>query len=85
MRVIYKIVAAADWATATAAGVFHGAAIDVADGYIHLSDASQAEETARRHFAGQAGLVLVAFAAALWVKPLPWRDGAHEFPVGWNG
>ena len=44
-------------------GVFTGALIDVTDGFIHFSTASQAAETARRHFAGQADLLLVAIDA----------------------
>jgi uncharacterized protein (DUF952 family) len=39
--------------------VFAGSAVDRADGFIHLSAREQVEETARRHFAGQTGLVLV--------------------------
>lgn len=41
-------------------GIFHGASIDLADGYIHFSTAAQAKETAARYFAGQADLLLVA-------------------------
>jgi uncharacterized protein (DUF952 family) len=62
--VVYKIVPDALWQEARQTGVFHGAAIDLADGYIHFSTAAQARETAARHFAGQAGLLLVAVDAA---------------------
>lgn len=58
--VIYKIVDAASWREARQAGVFEGAAIDLQDGYIHFSTASQVHETARKHFAGQDDLLLVA-------------------------
>ncbi len=57
--VIYKIVTEAEWAEAEKAGVFKGAPVDLADGYIHFSTADQAEETAARHFAGQKDLLLV--------------------------
>ncbi len=36
--VVYKIVAAEEWAEANAAGVFAGAAVDRADGFIHFSN-----------------------------------------------
>ncbi len=58
--IIYKIVTEVAWREAAQAGVFKGAAIDLSDGYIHFSTAKQVEDTAARHFAGQADLVLVA-------------------------
>jgi len=76
---IYKICPAPLWREAEAAGVFKGAAIDLTDGYIHFSTAEQARETAAKHFAGQADLVLVAVdAAALGaaLKYEPSRGGA---------
>jgi uncharacterized protein (DUF952 family) len=62
-KTIYKICPNALWREAEAKGVFTGALIDVADGFIHFSTASQAIETARRHFAGQEGLLLIAIDA----------------------
>lgn len=58
--IIYKIVPADLWAEAEAAGVFGGAAIDLADGYIHFSTGAQARRTAELYFKGQDGLLLVA-------------------------
>ena len=43
------------------AGVYTGSPVDRADGFIHFSTARQMRETAARHFAGQADLVLVSF------------------------
>jgi uncharacterized protein (DUF952 family) len=79
---VYKILDAAAWNEASQAGRFHGAAIDLTDGYIHLSSADQARETARRHFAGQAGLVLVAFDSADLGAALRWEPsrGGDLFP-----
>src|SRR5207248_2557230 len=51
---IYKILSRSEWAAAHEAGRFAGSGIDLADGYIHFSTAAQAQETARRHFAGRA-------------------------------
>jgi len=59
-KTIYKIVPASLWQNAKDAGIFEGAAIDLADGYIHFSTGPQAKETAARHFAGQKDLLLVA-------------------------
>jgi uncharacterized protein (DUF952 family) len=59
---IYKIVTAQAWATAVGQGRFDGAAIDLADGFIHFSTREQVEETAAKHFAKQEGLLLVAVA-----------------------
>ena len=57
---VYKIVPETLWREAEAAGVFDGAAVDLADGYIHFSTAAQARETAAKHFSGQTDLLLVA-------------------------
>jgi len=76
---IYKICTEAAWAEAQASGVFDGAPIDLQDGYIHFSTAGQVRETAARHFAGQAGLMLLAVdAGALGDKLVyePSRGGA---------
>jgi uncharacterized protein (DUF952 family) len=60
MPVVYKIVPDTLWQQARQTGVFNGAGIDLADGFIHFSTAKQAKETAARYFAGQTGLLLVA-------------------------
>lgn len=57
---IYKISPAAAWQEAERQGFFLGAPVDLADGFIHFSLAGQVAETAAKHFAGQADLVLVA-------------------------
>ena len=61
MRILYKILPAADWQAAQGRGLFTGSAVDVQDGFIHLSSGQQMRETVARHFAGQRGLVLVGF------------------------
>jgi uncharacterized protein (DUF952 family) len=79
---VYKIIAGAEWERALALGRFEGAAIDLTDCYIHLSTAAQAQETARRHFAGQAGLVLLRVDAASLGAALKWEPsrGGDLFP-----
>jgi uncharacterized protein (DUF952 family) len=62
MALIFKILPAELWRKAQAAGKFAGAPVDRRDGYIHFSTADQVAETAAKHFAGQADLVLLAVA-----------------------
>jgi uncharacterized protein (DUF952 family) len=76
---IYKICDAGLWRDAEAAGTFRGAGIDMRDGYIHFSTASQVRETAARHFAGVSDLLLIAIEAGRLGAALRWepaRDGA---------
>jgi uncharacterized protein (DUF952 family) len=79
---IFKIVAKQAWAEAVASGCFMGAAIDLADGFIHLSNAAQAEETAARYFAGQTDLLLVAYDTGSFGTALKWEvsRGGALFP-----
>lgn len=79
---IYKICPRELWRQAERAGRFEGAAIDLADGYIHFSTGDQARETAARHFAGQDDLLLVAVAAAPLGDALRWEvsRGGALFP-----
>ncbi|MCJ2032777.1 DUF952 domain-containing protein [Methylobacterium sp. J-068] len=63
MPIIYKICPRDLWREAEALGRFTGAPVDLADGYIHFSTASQVAETASRHFAGATDLVLVSVEA----------------------
>lgn len=77
MASIYKIVSAAEWRAAEAAGVFLGSGIDLQDGYIHFSTATQAPETAAKHFVGVSDLLLVEVdASALDIKWEVSRGGA---------
>ena len=82
MPLIYKICPAPLWRAAEAAGVFHGAPVDLADGYIHFSTAAQAAETAARHFAGQTGLLLISVDTAALGDALRWEPsrGGALFP-----
>lgn len=56
---IYKIISKKLWQDAEKTGVFMGAPVDLADGFIHFSTAAQVQETARRHFKGQSDLLLL--------------------------
>jgi uncharacterized protein (DUF952 family) len=79
IRMIYHMCPAETWAAAVAAGRYDGTEDDRRDGFIHFSTAEQLPESARRHRAGQAGLVLIAVEAAALGERLRWepsRDGA---------
>jgi uncharacterized protein (DUF952 family) len=78
----YKLVDAGEWATARAAGAYAGSSVDRADGFIHMSTAAQLAETARRHYAGQTGLVLVEVALDRVGEALKWEAsrGGDLFP-----
>ncbi len=82
MTHIYKIVSRADWNAAEASGVFNGAAVDLADGFIHFSAAEQVEETAAKYFAGQSDLLLIAIDPAALGDALRWEvsRGGALFP-----
>jgi len=106
---IYKIFRDDEWAAFQASGETQGAPIDLQDGFIHFSTATQAAETAAKHFTGATDLMLLAcdgdafgdalkwevsrnddlfphlfntlkIADVLWAKPLPFENGAHQFP-----
>lgn len=81
-RLVLKVVPAALWRKAEAAGVFEGSAVDLADGFIHFSTPEQVEETVARHFAGQPDLLLVTVDADALGANLRWEPsrGGALFP-----
>ncbi|MGA2058346.1 MAG: DUF952 domain-containing protein [Bradyrhizobium sp.] len=78
MNKIYKICPASAWREAERQGVFRGSAVDVRDGFIHFSTASQVEETARKHFAGQTGLFLIAIDVDALGNALRWERSRND-------
>jgi uncharacterized protein (DUF952 family) len=81
-KTLYKIVPRSLWETAEALARFEGAPVDLKDGFMHFSTATQVRETAAKHFAGQTDLVLVAVAAAPLGDALKWEvsRGGALFP-----
>ena len=75
--VIYHLCRAEEWAAAVVAGTYYGSSQDVADGFIHCSTAAQIRESAARHRAGQAGLVLLAVATAPLGAGLRWEPARN--------
>jgi len=79
---IFKIATAAQWTAAQATGVFEGAPVDRADGYIHFSTEAQLAETLAKHFAGQRDLVILAVESEALGAALRWEPsrGGQLFP-----
>jgi uncharacterized protein (DUF952 family) len=81
-QTIYKICPESLWRQAEREGAFKGAPVDEADGFIHFSTGAQVAETARRHFAGQNDLLLVAVDAGRFGAALKYEvsRGGDLFP-----
>lgn len=57
---VYKLLSEADWQAAEAVGMVV-TALDLADGFVHLSTAGQVKETARRYYSGGGRVKLLRF------------------------
>lgn len=77
---IHALVRAADWGAALAAGRYEGGADDRRDGFLHFSTAAQLRESAARHRAGQADLLLVTVEAAVLGAALRWEPSGGRRP-----
>jgi uncharacterized protein (DUF952 family) len=82
MSHVYKICPAPLWREAERSGIFRGSEDDRRDGFIHFSTAAQVAETAAKHFAGQADLLLVRVNAIDLDERLKWEPsrGGALFP-----
>jgi uncharacterized protein (DUF952 family) len=69
----FKILTAGQWAQFQADGIFPGAPVDLADGYIHLSTTDQLAETLDKHFSGQGGLVIAEVDLAALGEMVKWE------------
>ena len=78
----YKVLTAPQMAQLEADGLFKGAPVDLADGYIHLSTEAQLTETVDKHFAGQNDLHVVAVDLAVLGDAVKWEPsrGGALFP-----
>jgi len=77
--VIYHMCRRDEWERALAKGEYSGSSQDQADGFIHFSTTEQLFESARRHRAGQAKLVVLGADPAALGAALRWepsRSGA---------
>ena len=82
MSRVYKILTHRAWEEAETSGAYIGSPLDLKDGFIHLSTAAQAGETARLHFRGQSDLIIVGFDADAFGDVLKWEPsrGGQLFP-----
>ena len=80
--IAFKILTAEQWAGFERDSTFHGAPVDLADGYIHMSTADQCAETLAKHFAGQSGLVIAEIGLSGFGDALKWEvsRGGALFP-----
>jgi uncharacterized protein (DUF952 family) len=78
LHAIYKICPAPAWREAERQGVFRGSPDDIRDGFIHFSTASQVAETARKHFFGHTGLLLIAVDADALGNALRWERSRND-------
>lgn len=78
----FKILTAEQWASFQRNGLFHGAPVDIADGYIHMSTSDQLAETLAKHFAGQVNLTIAEIDLSLFGDELKWEvsRGGALFP-----
>src|SRR5438270_11734558 len=81
-RMIYHMCPAATWEEAIRTGVYRGTEDDRRDGFIHFSTGEQVAESARRHRAGQAGLLLIAVESGRLGDRIKWEAsrGGALFP-----
>lgn len=79
---IYKLLRLPEWERFRAEGRLAGSRQDLEDGFIHFSTAGQAAETAARHFAGVADLVLAEVDVARAGREVKWERsrGGQLFP-----
>ena len=78
---LYKILSPTDWQTSQALG-YTKTALDDADGYVHLSNRAQVEETLHLHYAGVAEVQLLEFLGESLEGRLVWEEsrGGQQFP-----
>lgn len=78
----YKIENAQIWHAAMARGIYEGSALDVKDGFIHLSTAKQAGKTLALYFASQKDLIIAKIDLDLLADKVVWEKsrGGDLFP-----
>lgn len=80
--IAYKVLTAPQLDELLEHGVFGGAPVDLADGYIHMSAADQVQGTADKHFAGQSDLFIAAVDLDVLGDAVRWEvsRGGALFP-----
>jgi uncharacterized protein (DUF952 family) len=72
-QLIFHMCRREEWDAARSRGAYTGSSQDAQDGFIHFSTAEQLPESARRHRAGQPGLVLLAVDPTSLGDALRWE------------
>ena len=73
---IYHLLLQREWQEALNRGLYQPASLAV-EGFVHCSTLEQVAETARRFFAGQAGLVLLHIDESRLTARLEWESPAN--------
>lgn len=81
-KIAYKLLLGPEMEALERDGTFAGAPIDLTDGYVHMSTAAQVDETARRYFADQPEVHVVAVDLDALGDKLRWDPsrGGDLFP-----
>jgi uncharacterized protein (DUF952 family) len=81
-QIAYKVLLASELQQMQRDGVFRGSPADTADGYIHLSSATQVAATLDKHFSKVDGLVLAAVNLSRLGDAVRWEPsrGGRLFP-----
>ena len=81
-RYIYKVLNLDQWARFQSEAVFCGSPVDIQDGFIHMSCASQLKETMDKWYKEQAEVVLLEIDSAKLDADLKYEvsRGGAEFP-----
>lgn len=79
---IFHMCKSADWLAAQGSGFYQGSGDDLRDGFMHFSTAEQVAESAAKHRAGVADLLLIALEAESLGDALKWEPsrGGQLFP-----
>ena len=81
-KIVFKICDKKIWSDIEKTGVFNGAEIDLADGFIHFSTFDQVASTLAKHFAGRNDLLLIAVDAEALGEKIVYEEarGGILFP-----
>ena len=72
-QIVYKILTASEYTALMRDEVLSGSALDIADGFIHMSTADQVTTTVDLYFKGQSGLMLAAIDQQALGSALRWE------------
>ena len=77
---LFHICRLEDWDSAVRTKKYLGTAREQRDGFIHFSPAAQLPDTAARHFANVAGLIVLAVRRAALEPRLKWESAPYGTP-----